>query len=668
MMRARFESRAMRTASVLLILALSFLLSSSVASAQRAAQGWRRIQLGLHDRIVFQKPIKRVAVGNPDVLWADVLESRELILLGKSTGRTSVMVWFTDGGLESIPVEIRPDLTVLERALRDVHDSLTVELAPDRVAVVLRGRVPDVTYANAAVQAAEDYLRAGAGAGGRRRVAAPIVKDPSAAKASESSEERLRAAPVAPATTSVINLIRVDELPPRLDEQVQKAIRSLGANDVVVERFRRGLGGDDTRDVIVLSGHVETQIMLTRVLHLVSRLVLGNEAQNADIDVLADEAGALLGSNQTTASRNQNPLRGGAGGGAGGGRNFGNQSFLPQGRLRDNIGRATALSVAAGRILSFIEVEDVPQIRVAIRLVEVNRTQLLGFDANLVGIVSDFNQPSLEPAVNAAAIQGDNAARVGSFNDTDVQNVLGFLGGTFTNTTQLSGEHGAVDLTLRALESRGIARTLASPTLTVLSGEFANFLAGGDVPVSQFFSPTGQGAQGVFGGVTFEQFGVQLSVRPRVGTSDQLTIDLLAQVARPDEQLTAALRAGSDQNVGAPAFQTRSLNTVARLGDGDALLVGGLMSREANDQERGVPILQDIPLLGWLFKGYQIEEDDIELIVIVNPVIVREPIPDLDLWSFPDARDALPGRQVVAAAAPRDATTEAPQKTRAETR
>ena len=107
-------------------------------------------------------------------------------------------------------------------------------------------------------------------------------------------------------------------------------------------------------------------------------------------------------------------------------------------QIRTNLGRAKAIEAAGGRILSFIEVSDLPQVRVDIRLVEVNRTKLRTFNPNTVVARLDFRQPSLNPAQSAATVQGDQAARVGSAGAA-IQNVLSFLNGGLLNELQYAG-------------------------------------------------------------------------------------------------------------------------------------------------------------------------------------------------------------------------------------
>jgi len=137
-------------------------------------------------------------------------------------------------------------------------------------------------------------------------------------------------------------------------------------------------------------------------------------------------------------------------------------------------------------------------------------------------------------------------------------------------------------------------------------------------------------------------FGVQLGIRPLVGEDDVITLDVTPQVIEPDFLLTAALSASTGDDLETTAFATRSLTTSARLRDGQVLLVGGLLNRSSSDQYAYTPWLHRIPLLGWLGRSFDKDEDDQELVIVVTPSIVRDPLTRVALWEFPAESELLP--------------------------
>jgi Flp pilus assembly secretin CpaC len=531
---------------------------------------------------------------------------------------------------------------------------------------VLIGIVPDVATSMAAEAVARNYLEAG-GAG--RGVPQPLVAAPPDTAAPAAPGAAAQAPPTtAPApgagtglqggiqpSGTVINLLQLDTLPSPPEQKIRDAIRAIGGTDVTVRRVLRGDVRDDARDTLVLEGRVPNQTALVRVLMLATQLFTGQTVTAEDLRVVADEAGALADQTQQQSQSQQMTLGGGATsslfGGARGNR-LTNQ-------VRTNLGRAKVVEAAGGRILSFIEVSDLPQVRVSIRLVEVNRTKLRSFNPNSVALVSDFRQPSLNPAQAAVTVQGDQAARVGTLG-TAIQNVLAFLNGALSNELQYAGGNVAISSALTLLEREGIAQSLSSPSLTVLSGELAQVQIGGEVPVPTAFAPAfgavGAGAApgvpggavtpGVFSSVEFVPFGVQLQIRPLVGEDDTITLDVQPLVVTPDAVLTDAIRQSTGTTVATTAFQTRALRTSSRLQDGQALLIGGLLSNNTSTNTASTPGLRSTPVLGWLFQGFNRNDQETELIVLVNPVILRARVPDAALWTFPDQGELL--RSVIA--------------------
>ena len=605
-------------------------------------------------RLPFPQDIQRLAVADTEILTAELITSREVLVLGRQTGRTTLIVWFVNGTSSEFAFAVQRDLSVLERALRRVHPSIEVESAPDRDALVLTGIVPDLDTSLAAEAIARNYLDAG----GDRTTAQPLVAAapaPAGGGAAPPAQAPPAQAPPAqapPAPTqlqgpvspsgAVINLIQLDTLPMLLEDKIRDAARAVGGQDVTVRRVLRGNVRDDAVDTLVLEGSVPNQTALVRVLMLAAQLFTGQTISEGDIRVLADEAGALTSQTQTQTTQTQ--LGGGATSSLFGGAR-GNQLTN---QIRNNLGRAKAVEAAGGRILSFIQVTDLPQVRVDIRLVEVNRTRLRAFDPNTVLLASDFRQPSLNPAQSATVAQGEQAARVGA-SGAAIQNVLSFLNGSLLNQLQYAGGGFAIDAALALLEREGIAQALSSPSLTVLSGELAQVQIGGEVPVPTAFAPafgvaTTPGAAvptpGVFSSVEFVPFGVQLQIRPLVGDDDTITLDVQPLVVTPDAVLTDAIRQATGTPVSTTAFQTRALRTSSRLLDGQALLIGGLVSSNTSTNTASTPGIRDAPIVGHLFRSFNQNDQDTELIVVVNPVILRTPIPDAGLWAFPD-RDEL---------------------------
>ena len=624
----------------LLVFFLAFL--GALAPVQ-SEENPRDLLVSTHVRLDFLKEVSRYAVADPDIVAFQLLSPREGLVLGRSLGRTTVMVWFGDGTTQSYLFHVRRDLSLLEEALREVHASIVVSSAPDRDAVVLRGVVPDISYANAAEEMAQRYLDAKRG--GRRR-ASPSLRvveagkgpgvPPTADPGKPPTEPTVEPTDAVPPSSAVINLIRVESLPGRLEDRIQMAVHRMGAVGIQVTRLVRGRVPSDDADIFLMQGTVRNQTTLIRALSVAQSMI--GASSKADIVVRADESGALAG-------------EAGSSGSSGSQTGSGQLSQLFGGGTTDlrnlidaNVGRAKVIEAAGGRILSFVEVTDLPQVRVDIRLYEVNCTKLRSFNSDFGIFGSNFRQGGLNPAATGTALQGPTAPRVGSRGENpDVQNVLGFLGGTLSNQLQISGDYFALDSLLSLLEQKGFARSLSRPSLTVLSGERAFFQVGGEVPIPQSLS-TNVTTDGILNSIVFRPFGVQLTVRPLVGENGEITLDVAPQISLPDAALTAGIRESTGSAQTTTSFRTRSLQTTAKLDDGQSLLLGGLITRNISATDSGTPGLSRQPVVGGLFSGYEREGDEFQLVVVVHPVVLRKQTNRARMWAFPELTEHVGGR------------------------
>jgi len=631
-------------------------------------EGLQTVIKSQHARLPFTKSIERVAVGDPEILSFELINNHEVLVLGRNTGRTTLVVWFSDGTLREYLFAVHADLSVLQSALSSVHPSIQVESAPDRDAVILTGIVPNVAVRQRAEEVAQLYLDARrSGAGTPLLTASPTIAPPGpdAAPAAGAAAPGSQPSPAAaqpftvnlnpqllqqvpPSSGKVINLIQVENAPALPEEKITAAIQNLGGRGVTIRRVLHGNIRDDARDTLVLEGSVPNQIALVRILEVAAQIFAQQTVTAETIHVVGDEAGGLAGRAVQAGQAGQNQSTLGAGG-----TSLGLSSSSRGARLNNeitrNIARAKAIEVANGRILSFIEVADLPQVRIGIRLLEVNRTRLRSYTPESALLTSNFRQPSLNPARSATVVQDGQAARVGGVFGPALQEVLSFLGGAMTNQLQFTGAHIAVDSAVSLLEREGIVHTLSSPALTVLSGELAQFQVGGEIPITiglaPFFGTTGAAAvtvqQGAFTAVDFVAFGIQLGIRPLVGEDDSITLDVQPQVVLPDASLTDAIRQSTGTNPQTTAFQTRALRTSSRLQDGQTLLVGGLRTDNVARNTARTPGLNEIPALGWLFKSFSHTDEATDLVVMVNPAIVRTRVPDAALWAFPDRAELL---------------------------
>ncbi|MCE9650334.1 MAG: type II and III secretion system protein family protein [Parvibaculum sp.] len=164
-----------------------------------------------------------------------------------------------------------------------------------------------------------------------------------------------------------------------------------------------------------------------------------------------------------------------------------------------------------------------------------------------------------------------------------------------------------------ALSSANLAQMLAEPTLLVRSGEEADFLAGGEIPI-----PVPQSGVGT-GSVTIEykKFGVQLNVAATVLEDDRIVLKVNPEVSELDPANGISV-----QGYNIPAIRTRSTRTTVELGDGQSFVLAGLMFSSSSNLEDKVPGLGDLPIIGNFFKTSVNKQEQQELIIVATPRLV----------------------------------------------
>jgi pilus assembly protein CpaC len=170
-----------------------------------------------------------------------------------------------------------------------------------------------------------------------------------------------------------------------------------------------------------------------------------------------------------------------------------------------------------------------------------------------------------------------------------------------------------------ALQEDGLIKVLAEPTLITLSGQSANFLAGGEFPVPV---PQGLGTAAI----EYKPFGVGLVFTPTVLSENKISIQVSPEVSEID--FTTAIQLGGFV---IPGIRTRRASTTIELGDGQSFAIAGLLRESVRTINSKFPLLGSIPILGALFQSKSFQKEESELIIIVTPHLVKP----LDLENQP---------------------------------
>jgi pilus assembly protein CpaC len=278
-------------------------------------------------------------------------------------------------------------------------------------------------------------------------------------------------------------------------------------------------------------------------------------------------------------------------------------------------------------VINMLAVQAEEQVMLKVTVAEVQRTLLKQLGVNLGGILQSGNFSTtlltdnmlpISTAAGLGALPAFGISTTGDPTDPSVACGAGALcaynagpgANSFGNSGLVSSwgsGNSRIRSAIRALERDGLIRTLAEPNLTAISGEPAEFLAGGEVPYV-----TGVDTTSGVTSVAFKKFGVQLSFTPVVLSEGRISLKIDTSVSEIASYVS-----------GNPVFNTRQAKTVVELPSGGALALAGLISSATKQNIDGLPGAKDIPILGTLFRSRDFQNEESELVVIVTPYLVQ---------------------------------------------
>ncbi len=280
---------------------------------------------------------------------------------------------------------------------------------------------------------------------------------------------------------------------------------------------------------------------------------------------------------------------------------------VPNAAAADTVEKLARMWLGAGgtqgEIVNLLAIEGKDQVMLKVRIVEMQRsvTKQMGLDLSAIGDLGG-STVSLLNNVGPTLTSGFQAS------------------GTYNNTS--GGDLNSLSGALSALESVGLVRTLAEPTLTAISGETANFLAGGEIPIFSGATVDDQGR--LVRSFEFKPFGVSLGFTPVVLSEGLISLSISTEVSEPTTE-NAFISEGGESVLG---IRVRRANTVVEMPAGGSLVIAGLIREETRSTVDGTPGLKDVPGLGALFRGRDSRSTQTEVVIMVTPYLVDSTHPD----------------------------------------
>jgi pilus assembly protein CpaC len=275
------------------------------------------------------------------------------------------------------------------------------------------------------------------------------------------------------------------------------------------------------------------------------------------------------------------------------------------------------------KLIDLLDVKEAQQVVLQVRVAQIDKTKLQ--DLGISFVVKGTSAETFSNLVGAPTITTPGTTSLSSLAET-----FGDLGGFQTGVSYFPSGVSAV---MKALETKGFAKVLASPNLVVRSGESGKFIVGTKVPV-QTITGTGTAATP---SITFEQVGVILNFNPEVLETGTIRLKIdPAEVSNITGFLTFT------GGISAPEIDTRQVSTSVDLKEGESLILAGLLSEQTIKSISKIPVLGDIPILGAIFRSSHDDIERKEIVFLITPKLVK---PIVEGTTVPLPTDNRPTQQ-----------------------
>lgn len=264
---------------------------------------------------------------------------------------------------------------------------------------------------------------------------------------------------------------------------------------------------------------------------------------------------------------------------------------------------------ATPSVINLMSVGGAQQVMLDVKVAEIDRTLIKGLN------------------IKFSALQTSNAFSIGAINGGGSLNPSS-IGGLLTphsfdaGALFLQSISGAFifNMTIDAANDQQLAKILAQPTLTTLSGQPATFISGGEFPVPV---PQGGTANGAIT-IQFKEFGIGLKFVPVVLDSGRINLNMNVSVSELSDATAVIAQAGtSNSQFVIPSLTKREASSTLELADGQTMSIAGLISDKLRENVNKFPGLGDIPGLGALFRSSRFLNQQTELVIFVTPRLAK---------------------------------------------
>ncbi len=275
-------------------------------------------------------------------------------------------------------------------------------------------------------------------------------------------------------------------------------------------------------------------------------------------------------------------------------------------KTTESAARDSAVGGRSG-ILNLLQVTSGQQVMLRVRIGEIQREALKQFGVDW----SNFGSPGsfLYQVGIGSGIERflSDSSGVFAINSSDPTRGYARVGWGSGNTR--------IDALIKALERDGLFKLLAEPNLVAISGEEADFLAGGEIPVP-VPQNSGSGTNTTLT-IEYKPFGVAVKFKPFVLSENRIRMDVQPEVSELDDATAVVL-----SNFRIPGITTRRARTTVELAPGESFMIAGLIKDQTRSSIDQLPGVKELPILGALFRSTEFRRNETELVIAVTPYIV----------------------------------------------
>lgn len=267
-------------------------------------------------------------------------------------------------------------------------------------------------------------------------------------------------------------------------------------------------------------------------------------------------------------------------------------------------------SASDSNIIDLLDMTNPSQVRLEAQIIEINTSaeRNLGIQYWSPTIGSGSNSGTSSDSGNSSSddlTRGSSGLFYAGENFYNRRGSFGWLGSHFSN----------INASLQALVTEGKARILSRPSITTMSGQKANILIGGRIPI-----PTSAGDGQI--AIDWRDYGIKLNIEPVVDAENKITSKVHAEVSTLDYGHSV-----TENDFSIPAIASREADAVINVRSGMTMAIGGLLNSQDGKTVTKIPLLGDIPIIGQFFRHTQKTRDNRELLILITPTLVSDETP-----------------------------------------